>query len=44
MPDWMSDPLMDIDYNVDEEYQNELIGLQSDDDLKVRLKKSDSFF
>ena len=32
--DWMFEPFMDMKH-VDEEYQNELIGLQNDEELKT---------
>ena len=37
--DWVFDPFMDIN-NVEEIYQNELIALQNDDELKPKFKKS----
>lgn len=39
IPGWVFDPFMDIEH-VEEEYQNELIALQNDDELKVKFKKS----
>ena len=38
VPNWVFDPFMIIEH-FDEEYQNELIGLQVDDELKVKFKK-----
>ena len=37
IPDWMFDPFMDM-IHVDEEYQNELTGLQNDDQQKKSSK------